>query len=154
MKFIRGFTGGGVKLGGDKEGSRLVREEGIRWRGSGSLSHVTDSDQSDEEHTDDGKLIRVALRLNERTVYKEFRTTQKIRVSVYAWLYMYVLEYLQTHTHTHTQSLYKWLKELGYSSKNFVLVTPFPRRLLDDLQLTLADSGLTADTILMVDERD
>ena len=52
------------------------------------------------------------------------------------------------------QSLYAWLASLGYPSDDFVLTTLFPKNILNDKQMTLAQVGLTNDTTLAVEEKD
>lgn len=93
MKSIRGFHGEGFAVGSSseldngREGSRLVREhnEHIRRKrveqNQLSPSHVTTTDQSDsEEEDEEGKLITVAVKLPNKSVRKQFKTSYRVKV--------------------------------------------------------------------------
>lgn len=95
MKSIQGFRGEGAALGsadGEVVGkeSRLMKEhdEQIRRRKieksmeaetcSGKSSR---SDSGDEEEDETGKLITIALKLPNKSVKKQFKTSYKVKVS-------------------------------------------------------------------------
>ena len=93
MKSIRGFHGEGFAVGSSSErengrdGSRLVLEhdEHIRRRrveqSNEASSHVTRTDQSDSEEEDEGgRLITIALKLPNKSVRKQFKTSYKVKV--------------------------------------------------------------------------
>ena len=95
MKLIRGFRGEGFVVGSNGEAdaghaSKLVGEhdEVIRRRKvdqSKEASHVikvnqSESDLETEEENEEGRLITIALKLPNKSVHKQFRTSYKIKV--------------------------------------------------------------------------
>lgn len=95
MKAIRGFQGEGVTVGASDEwgvdgDSRLLREHDEQMRrrkikqSMDSASHLARSNQSDsetEEENEEGKLITVALKLPNKLVKKQFKTSHKVKVN-------------------------------------------------------------------------
>ena len=96
MKAIRGFQGEGAAVGPndgwDVDGkSRLLKEHDkqIRRRkleeSVDLATHLARSSQSDsetEEENEEGKLITIALKLPNKLVKKQFKTSYKVKVNI------------------------------------------------------------------------
>ena len=103
MRSIRGFRGEGQTLGGEgavssSQGQRQLRDSqrqlGNRHhvtRDSGGVTshgdHVTEKDESGDRHVTEqseerGRVVTLGLRLRDRTVRKQFYTTDTVQVTL------------------------------------------------------------------------